>query len=146
MSVQSIEQLRMFMLDIEDLRERLGRLVPLWQKIWRKQLYETLVVMSWELDDSDESLLITYDGYEKKYGHDYGVVIRVPAKYLFMTMADIEKDIRARRREYMKRQRREQEERDRKARQERDEWIRQEYAKIQERLKSTKKKGPSNGK
>lgn len=145
MSVQSIEQLRLFMLDMEDLRERLGRIVPLWQKTWKKLFYENVDVMSWELDDSDESLLITYSGYSKKYGHDYGVVIRTPAKYLFMTMADIEKDIKARHREYLRQRRKEEKELERQRRQERDEWIKQEYAKIQERMQSTKKKGHSNG-
>lgn len=144
MSVQSIEQLRMFMLDMEDLKERLARVVLLWTKIWDKRNFRTLDIIGLvALDDSDESIILMYDGFEDGYGRSC-YKVSIPAKYLFMLMDDIKADIRARRREYLRQQRKEREERDRKAQQERDEWIRQEYAKIQKRLKSTKKKGGNN--
>ena len=141
MAIESMPQLLQHAKNHEAIAGQCAVIVTLWARYYEKSShYRDVSVSSWDLQTTGEELqvCVSYRAWDRKqlgYRQSW-----FPARYLFMPIADVEVDIKKRRREYDQEIRRERKAREREDQEKRDARIEQEYAKLLERRAKKHKK------
>ena len=141
MAIESMPQLLQHAKNHEAIAGQCAVIVTLWARYYEKSShYRDVAVSSWDLQTTGEEpqVYVSYRAWDRKqlgYRQSW-----FPARYLFMPIADVEVDIKKRRREYDQEIRRERKAREREDQEKRDARIEQEYAKLLERRAKKHKK------
>ena len=144
MAIESMPQLLQHAKNHEAIAGQCAVIVTLWARYYEKSShYRDVAVSSWDLQTTGEEPQI-YVGYRAWDRAQLGYRQSwFPARYLFMPIADVEVDIKKRRRDYDKELRKARKEDARKDQEKHDAWIEQEYAKLLERRVKKHKKRSS---
>lgn len=144
MAIESMPQLLQHAKNHEAIAGQCAVIVTLWARYYEKAShYRDVAVSSWDLQTTgkEPQVYVSYRAWDRtQLGYRQSWF---PARYLFMPIADVEVDIKKRRRDYDKELRKARKEDARKDQEKHDAWIEQEYAKLLERrAKKHKKRSP----